>query len=62
MRQIIGTLLLAVTWLIGMGALVVALDDLLFAAKLNALFIWSGAVLASTITVELAESVTISRE
>jgi hypothetical protein len=62
MRQIIGTLLLGLAWLIGMGAFMIGLDDLLFGAKLNALFLWSGAVVTSTVTVELAESVTISRE
>jgi|GraSoiStandDraft_39_1057311.scaffolds.fasta_scaffold396618_1 hypothetical protein len=55
MRYIAGVGMLAVTWLIGMSTLMIGLDDLLFGARLNALFLWSGAVVASTITAELAE-------
>jgi hypothetical protein len=49
MRQLIGTLLLGLAWLIGMGMLMVGLDDLLFG--------WAGAVIAGTVTVELAEGI-----
>jgi hypothetical protein len=57
MRTILGLALLGLSWLIGMGMLVLALDDLLFHARLNGWFFWAGAVIAGTITAELAEEV-----
>jgi hypothetical protein len=55
MRTILGLTLLGLSWAIGMGALMIGLDDLLFGVRLNGLFIWAGAVVTATITVELAE-------
>jgi len=40
---------------VGMGALLSGLDDVLSGARLNGLFLWTGTVMTSTITVELAE-------
>jgi hypothetical protein len=52
MRAILGMTLLGLSWAIGMGMLVLALDDLLL-GRLNLWFLWAGAVMA--VTVELAE-------
>jgi hypothetical protein len=55
MRTIFGVALLGLSWAVGMGALLIGLDDVLSGARLNGLFLWTGTVMTSTITVELAE-------
>jgi len=57
MRATLGIALLGLSWLIGMSMLVLALDDLLFQAKLDGLFLWAGAVVTATIAVEFAEEI-----
>jgi hypothetical protein len=54
MRTIFGVALLGLSWAVGMGALLIGLDDVLSGARLNGLFLRT-TVMTSTITVELAE-------
>ena len=57
MRTIFGVALLGLSWAVGMMALTIGLDDLLL-GRLNALFIWAGAVMTAMATTTLAEDIT----